>query len=1033
MNTGSTFGTNVEHDVVSSQSRMNARSSAAEASRAPNQAGDSTMMYFERPVLIASDVWTPAPFAGFYDIFLLLMTTQSIREKLTHFTLIKFDLELEINLVGNPFTYGQLLAVWTPYPVFDSIGYVSPDLPSERDFMQYTQRQHVLLDVSVSSSTKMIVPFYWPYENFDLLSDDPGDYGYLRIMAMNNLRHVTGGDPQVSYMIRARMINCEVSVNTAQTLGSLPAMEVQAKFKKQGRTHGDEKTGATLSSWASRGAALAHASEPLTGPYGIATKAAMSAASGMLSAMGLGHPRSNEEPSRIGNDPYGNMANHNVGQDVLNLGIDCENEVSYSPEITGIAEDEMSFDYITKKETFIGKFTWDQTQGIGATIGYVPVEPMKAIRVGDRMYTTPIAHLGQLFSYWTGSLSFRFQFVASQFHRGRVRIIHEPRYYDNIDVSSSARWTTNQLAVVDVSDEKDFTIVVDWAQGRPWGKNRKLQQALLPLSEASYTQDDLIEANGVIALDVVNVMTIPDMTQDAPIEINVFVSAGPDFRYTALRHDFNSLHLVPPPTPPPVIPSGQTLSGNLVSGLIQYATALPNGASISGFARIPVWGSSDPTTPIQLTVVPSSTGTLVVDQGGTVLSSTPVTANVPTNIILSPSTTAGLNNVDLNFSQSVLATDAILPVKPGYKYVSNIQANVFKADFTNDLSTPGGDYSYQQNMGSTGAPQLRWTIGGPTGLYQWRNNSNPVYVTYKGAIRTTNGVYGPTEFSGSSLDWAVLEATPTGAWSSNTFQIMPGTGASGSVRSAVFLEVQALEIQADIVSNGESDIQDTDPPVLAEMQRNNISGTLAYKYFGEQYMHLRQLLGRWDFQQLTIFPSTLGTRFYSWFSLPAHPYRADALSASNTLRSDTIFGVHQWLISPYNGMRGSYRIRYHVECDSPVTVQSSLLPPESFFISSNINGDGNMSPDDILFKSFHGTRWQSAALNPSTTVEVPYFSRKKFLPCAARSGPPTSNNAIGTITGFRSNNSNVIITRFIQSGDDFTVVNWISTPILFIY
>lgn len=1036
--TDATLGTNVAHDVVSSMSRMNARSSGADASRAPNQAGDSTSMYFERSVLITNEVWTPAPFVGGFFVFERILSDPRIREKLNQFSLIKFDLEIEIDLIGNPFTYGQMIVFWTPYPKHDALLYDSPLPPTDGDLSQYTQRQHVLLDVSVSSSVKMKIPFYWPYEMFDLLCDDPADFGFLRLMTMNDLRHVSGGNPQVSYIIRARMVNCEVSVNTANQTGSLPMMEVQAKFKKQGRTHGDEKTGATLSSWASRGAALAHASIPLTGEYGIATKAAMSAAAGMLAAVGLSHPRSNEEPTRIGNDPFGNMANHNVGQDVINLGLDCENEVSYSPEITGIVEDEMSFDHILKKETYIGRFSWDQTQQAGSTVGYVAVEPMKVIRdQGGKIFTTPLAHIGQMFSYWTGSLKFRFQFVSSQFHRGRVRILHEPRYFDDI-IDEDSRWTTNQLAVIDIQDEKDFSIEVDWAQARPWALNRRIQDAIDPVRSGlvtPYPTSALIEANGVLVMNVVNVMTIPDMTQVAPIDINVYVSAGHDFRYTALRHDFSNLHFTPAPTPPPT-PSGQILSTQLISGLIQNGVPMPDGSWLSAqTGRFPVW-ATDPTTPIQITIEPDNTGTLTVTQGGDPVFTGPVVSGTSTDLIMEVSTpTSGQNFVDLDFSQQVLVTNAILPVKPGYRYKSNVVAGDFKADFTNDLSTPGGDYPYQQNMGALGAPQLRWTIGGPTGLYAWRNHSSPIYVTYVGSIRTTNGIYGPNEFTASSPDWAVMTASPAGSWSSNTFQIMPQTPSTASIRSVVFLEVQSLEVQADIVSNGESDVVDTDPGVLTTMSRSEISGALAYKYFGEQYTHVRQLLGRWDFQEIFYTPAPSfppPSRFYSYEALPAYPYRAEALDPGGAYLQ-SILSAHQWLISPYNGMRGSYRIRYHVECDSPVMVQSCLLPPANFFTGRSLNNDGNLPSDDILFKTFHGVRWQDSRLNPSISVEVPYFTRKKFLPCAARSASPSNATSVCTLTGFRSSNASIAISRYLQAGDDFTVVNWIATPILYEY
>lgn len=1041
MNSGAMVGTNIAHDVVSSMSQTNARLSVADASRVPGAAGDSTSMYFERPVLITSGEWTPAPFTGLTSPLTVILAKDTVRRKLQNFTLIKFDIEIEIDVVGNPFNYGQMIAAWVPYTRYDDITKINPLGIGSIELALMTQRQHVLLDVSVSTTKTLVIPFYWPYEYFNMLTDDPDQFGFLEYGVMNELRHVSGGDPLVSFMIRARLVNCEVCVNTYQAIGSLPGMEVQAKFKKHGRYHkGNEKPEGAISSAASRMADFAHAVAPILGPGAIATESAMDVAAAAFAAIGLSHPRSNEDSTRIANNPFGNMSNHNAVQDAYTLALDAENEVTYSAAAAGLMEDEMSFDTIMKKETFIGTIEWDQTVPIGSTLAWIPVEPMKVVSdsfLTDRNVAIPMAYVGQMFSYWTGSISFRFQFIASQFHRGRVRIYHEPRFWDG---TSAERWTANQLAVIDITEEKDFTIEVDWCQANAWALNRRLQEKINPIYFTPPAQSDLIECNGVIAIDVVNRMTIPDPAVVAPVTINIFAKAGPDFRYAALRDDFSTIHFEPPPPPVPT-PVGQPLGPSLVGGLLRNTTPTSAGAATSGEFRVPIW-ATDTTTAIGLSILGTTPGSVdVVGPGDVVYASPTLNTISPVDVVLSLPTSLGYNSVPLNVKNGstevpVVVAGAILPPKPGYKYVSNVNSSGdFRTDFSNDLSTPGGDYPYQQNLGAAGAPQLRWVIGGTTNLYKWRNVSYPVFVTYKGSMRTTNGIYGPTEDSATSATWTVAETTPDQSWSSNNYQIM-SNGAPCSIKQVIFLDVQAdFSVQADFVSPGEETVPDSDPGTLTVMQKETIPKVMPYIYFGEQYAHMRQLLGRWvQLQRWIIQPAAFPPfrRFYSYQSVPAYPYRPAVMTGLPP--AQLAFSAHTWISAPYNGMRGTYRIRYHVESNAPVAIISTLLPPANFFVfqQENLNDDA-VTVDDILNRSFNGTRWQQASLNPTTIVEIPYFTRKKFLPSAGRSTAPTAATSVGALSGFRTTETNVVLSRFAQAGDDFTLVNWVSTPILYFY
>lgn len=111
----------------------------------------------------------------------------------------------------------------------------------------------------------------------------------------------------------------------------------------------------------------------------------------------------------------------------------------------------------------------------------------------------------------------RFQIVASGYHRGRARIVWDPVYPASLEAN------VQYTRVVDISDDRDVTIEVDWGQA-----NHFLATDSITNGNGAYTTAPIATANakynGVLAFYVFNDLATPNSTVNNDIQVNVFVS-----------------------------------------------------------------------------------------------------------------------------------------------------------------------------------------------------------------------------------------------------------------------------------------------------------------------------------------------------------------------------------------------------------------------------------------------------------------------------------------------------------------------------
>lgn len=135
-------------------------------------------------------------------------------------------------------------------------------------------------------------------------------------------------------------------------------------------------------------------------------------------------------------------------------------------------------------------------------------------------------------------MEFRFQVVASNFHRGRIRVVWDPA---SLDSAGNGNYNTSYNRIIDITDMKDFTIKVGWGREVSFLPVQS-PSALFPASgepfpsyepHPSGSSMSQIIGNGILSVYVVNDLTVPntDPGIDNSIEINVFSRMCDDARF----------------------------------------------------------------------------------------------------------------------------------------------------------------------------------------------------------------------------------------------------------------------------------------------------------------------------------------------------------------------------------------------------------------------------------------------------------------------------------------------------------------------
>lgn len=486
--------------------------------------------FMSRPIRIANISWTYATnINGILDPWLLFFSDTRVKNRLAYYNLLKCKLCVKFVVNGNAFQYGQMFVDYLPLTSYTLNSVALTDGISPVDYTSsiypnvQTHRSHIKIRPLDSQGACMSLPFFWPNNFMSIPLEEWKYQGKLRYYTVNPVLHANNAsatDPPI-ISVFAWAEDVKISIPTAAPpLTLLPQAGTEVVGPISGPATAISRVAGSLSS------------VPVIGKYAMATKMVASGVGAAARMFGFSRAPIETPNMPMKPDYTGNLANTDRPEVINKFTVDSSQEVTIDPTVTGInMGDELSIASIATKETYLTQFTWDYSQGPDAALFYTAVNPLlhalvPGFTVTRAVYPTAVEFASLPFRYWRGSLKFRFEVIASKFHKGRIRIMYDPK-----QVPVVTDFNKNYQNVLDLDASTDMSVIVHWAVPQP-----VLNCGTLSLSSVKYgpifAAPTAAEDNGALYLYVLNNLSVPSQSlaaSDCKVYVNVYVSACDDF------------------------------------------------------------------------------------------------------------------------------------------------------------------------------------------------------------------------------------------------------------------------------------------------------------------------------------------------------------------------------------------------------------------------------------------------------------------------------------------------------------------------
>lgn len=480
--------------------------------------------FLKRPVLIKTFTWaqtdsyvTTTTFQPWH----LFFNSTPIKNKLNNYSFINCKLKVKFVINASPFYYGALYFAYSPLQALNGNSIIND---GAGELIPYSQRPGVWVFPQTCAGGEITLPFFYHKNWLDITSatdtQDMGLFTPVLYSALSSANGVTGTSVVVNIYAWAE----DVKLHAPTTKLALQGDEF------------DYKPSQLASAVSSATRALSRV--PLIGPYMKATSMVSSKFASVASSLGFTNVPNMDTVSPYKPYAFAQNTTCDVSTPQDRTVVDPKNEVSIDPRTVGLdGQDELELAYIAGRESYIGSAILSSTDSIDNLTMAANVTPCLTYttNVLDRtkpLQFTPMGYLGDMFKFWRGDIIFRFKFICSRFHKGRVRITWDPK--NNI-TTSIPDYTTVFNEVVDIGAEQDIEVRVPYSQATTFLPTYT-NNGNFTMSGATITPD--IYSNGMVTMRVVNPLSGPQAT--TAISVLVFARAAENIEFAVPYNTFNT-------------------------------------------------------------------------------------------------------------------------------------------------------------------------------------------------------------------------------------------------------------------------------------------------------------------------------------------------------------------------------------------------------------------------------------------------------------------------------------------------------------
>lgn len=276
------------------------------------------------------------------------------------------------------------------------------------------------------------------------------------------------------------------------------------------------------------------ANVPFIGGLATATSIASGYAASVANFFGFSKP-ANINPVELTKVlTFSNMANFSGKETNVKLSGDPKCELAITPLGGEYQADPMSITFMSSRESYLMTFPWTTADTVGNDdLVVLPVSPQlrsKLVAEKDIYQPTAMCFAADLFKFWRGTITFRFEVASSQFHRGRLMFIYEPNPF-NFSLTSAKPTNFNQqfIAILDLDTDDSITLDVEYCSERSFTPTAQDQI----LNNGTHTQGNIYSGNfltltqfgfcaGYISVRVLNSLMTNNFVDGTSVDVNVY-------------------------------------------------------------------------------------------------------------------------------------------------------------------------------------------------------------------------------------------------------------------------------------------------------------------------------------------------------------------------------------------------------------------------------------------------------------------------------------------------------------------------------
>jgi hypothetical protein len=494
--------------------------------------GDDLQMkgFLERPVQIAAlSISLDSDVDLAFNIWNLFLEDPVVRSKLRNYAFLRTDMKVRIAVSGTPFHYGRLLVSYQPFPTMNPyLSSFGPTFRQER--LRYLSQAPgaKTMDVRENTPIEMHIPYVSPLpvgrlyndSNLVMAASDPFDdftgLGTLYISTLNQIKAVATTATNVFIYIYAMADSPVIHGST----GSVTQITAES----------DERINGPVYSMASGALKISKVLEqvPIISTFAKASSIGLSALKSMASLFGWSYPTLVGTPVRMRPDPFQNGAQTTGIDTGKRITLDPLQELHVDPRICAVDEDELVIASIASREGLFDQFEWAPSDTSLSDVIWQSVVTPRANKsftnVNEYIVPTPLSFAATPFRYWRGKIKYRFEIVASNFHRGKLMFAYEPNVRQFSLITAALNVNKQYVKVIDIQETQSVEFEVDWNFPRSYCKN--IPNSTIGNTVGSQYTDsaEFAEcANGIIFVTPFTQIQSPD---GSAIQINVFVSGA---------------------------------------------------------------------------------------------------------------------------------------------------------------------------------------------------------------------------------------------------------------------------------------------------------------------------------------------------------------------------------------------------------------------------------------------------------------------------------------------------------------------------